>query len=75
VPDAAVAVGSILALVSVLALLGFIQGVATLMVADEVIRRVRAAAERNLDEPSDLEDVERAFRKASDALASGRAER
>ena len=41
VPQAAVAVGSLLALFSLLALLTFIQGVATLMVADEVVRRVR----------------------------------
>ncbi|HEV2125062.1 MAG TPA: DUF2254 domain-containing protein, partial [Chloroflexota bacterium] len=41
VPEAAVAFGSLLALVSVLALLAFIQSVATLMVADEVVRRVR----------------------------------
>lgn len=41
VPDAAVAFGSLLALASLLALLTFIQGVATLMVADEVVRRVR----------------------------------
>lgn len=36
---------------------------------------VRAAGERNLDEPSDLEDVEREFRKAFDALGSGLARR
>jgi uncharacterized membrane protein len=41
VPEAAVAVGSLLGLISVLALLVFINGVATLMVADEVVRRVR----------------------------------
>lgn len=41
VPDAAVAFGSLLAVVSVLALLAFIHGVATIMVADEVVRRVR----------------------------------
>lgn len=41
VPHASVTMGSFLALVSVLALLAFIQGVATLMVADEVVRRVR----------------------------------
>ena len=41
VPEAAVAVGTALALLSVLALLAFIQSVARLMVADEVIRRVR----------------------------------
>ena len=41
VPEAAVALGSLLGLLSVLALLAFIHGVATLMVADEVVRRVR----------------------------------
>ena len=41
VPDSAVAFGSLLAVLSVLALLTFIHGVATLMVADEVVRRVR----------------------------------
>ena len=41
VPEAAVAFGSLLALISVLALLSFLHGVATLMVADEVVRRVR----------------------------------
>jgi uncharacterized membrane protein len=41
VPQAAVALGTLLALVSVLALLAFIQGVATSIVADEVVRRVR----------------------------------
>lgn len=42
VPQEAVAVASFLALISVLALLAFIQGVATLIVADEVVRRVRS---------------------------------
>jgi uncharacterized membrane protein len=41
VPDAAVAVGSLLGLLSVVALLAFIHGVSSLMVADEVVRRVR----------------------------------
>jgi uncharacterized membrane protein len=41
VPEVAVAGGIVLALASVLGLLAFIQGVATLMVADEVVRRVR----------------------------------
>jgi uncharacterized membrane protein len=41
VPHAAVTVGTALALACVLALLGFIQGVARSMVADEVVRRVR----------------------------------
>ncbi|WP_162806788.1 DUF2254 domain-containing protein [Sphingosinicella terrae] len=41
VPEVAVALGSLLALLSVLALLAFIQGVASLIAADEVVRRVR----------------------------------
>ena len=41
VPHAAVTRCSLLALVSVLAVLAFIQGVATSMVADEVVLRVR----------------------------------
>lgn len=41
VPHLAVTVGAVLALACVLALLGFMQGVASLIVADEVIRRVR----------------------------------
>jgi uncharacterized membrane protein len=41
VPQAAVTLGTLLALLSVLALLAFIQGVATSIVADEVVRRVR----------------------------------
>jgi uncharacterized membrane protein len=40
-PDLAVAVGGALALACVLALLGFIQGVSSIIVADEVVRRVR----------------------------------
>lgn len=45
VPHASVTVGTVLALVCVLALLAFIQGVARSIVADEVVRRVR----RDLD--------------------------
>ena len=41
VPALAVAGGSLLSLVCVLALLAFIQGMAALMVSDEVVRRVR----------------------------------
>jgi uncharacterized membrane protein len=41
VPEIAVGVGSLMALLSVLALLAFIQGVASLIAADEVVRRVR----------------------------------
>ena len=50
VPDAAVAGGSLLALISVLALLTFIHGVATLVVADEVVRRVRKEFDAGIDE-------------------------
>jgi uncharacterized membrane protein len=59
VPSASVALGTLLALACVLALLAFIQGVARLIVADEVVRRVRDefdAAVRQLaplDEPVD----------------------
>jgi uncharacterized membrane protein len=56
VPDAAVSVGTLLALTSVLALLAFIHGVSTLMVADEVVRRVRKefdSAIRKLPRPGD----------------------
>ncbi len=49
VPETAVAVGSALALICVLALLAFIQGVATLVVADEVIRRVRKELDSAID--------------------------
>ncbi len=41
VPHAAVTVGTVLALVSVLSLVAFIQGVSRLIVSDEVVRRVR----------------------------------
>ncbi|MFC1459008.1 DUF2254 domain-containing protein [Microvirga arabica] len=41
VPHASVTVGTVLSLICVLALIAFIQGVARLVVADEVVRRVR----------------------------------
>lgn len=50
VPEAAVAVGTLLALTSVVALLTFIHGVATLMVADEVVRRVRREFDSAIDQ-------------------------
>lgn len=56
VPQAAVALGSILALISVLALLGFIQAVATLVVADEVVRRVRKELDSAIEELPMIED-------------------
>jgi uncharacterized membrane protein len=49
VPHLAVAGGSALALVCVLALLAFMQGVATLLVADEVVRRVRTELDSAID--------------------------
>lgn len=57
VPHAAVAVGAILALVSVLGLLAFIQGVATLVVADEVVRRVRSELDAAIGELPMLEQA------------------
>jgi len=54
VPQAAVAVGSLLALLSVLALLAFIQGVATSIVADEVVRRVRSELDTAVSKLPDL---------------------
>jgi len=50
VPHASVTVGTGMALFSVLALLVFIQGVARLMVADEVIRRVRDDIDGTIEE-------------------------
>lgn len=55
VPQAAVALGTLLALVSVLALLAFIQGFATSIVADEVVRRVRKELETAVAKLPDLE--------------------
>ena len=54
VPQAAVALGSLLALMSVLALLAFIQGVATSIVADEVVRRVRRELDAAVEALPDL---------------------
>lgn len=50
VPEAAVALGTILALASVIGLLAFVQGVSTLVVADEVVRRVRKELDAVIDE-------------------------
>jgi len=58
VPQAAVAVGSLLALLSVLALLAFIQGVATSIVADEVVRRVRSELDSAVSKLPDLVHTE-----------------
>jgi uncharacterized membrane protein len=57
VPDAAVAFGSLLAVISVLALLLFIHGVSTLMVADEVVRRVRKELDSAIDKLPPFKDV------------------
>ena len=50
VPTGAVALGSLLALVCVLALVGFLQGVSNLIVADEVVRRVRREFDKVVDD-------------------------
>lgn len=57
VPDVAVVFGTLLAVISVLALLLFIHGVATLMVADEVVRRVRKELDLAIDKLSPLKDL------------------
>jgi len=54
VPQVAVAVATLLALLSVLALLAFIQGVATSIVADEVVRRVRSELDSAVSKLPDL---------------------
>jgi uncharacterized membrane protein len=59
VPDAAVAFGSLLAFISVLALLLFIHGVSTLMVADEVVRRVRKELDSAIEKLPPLKDAPR----------------
>lgn len=55
VPQAAVALGILLALLSVLALLAFIQNVATSIVADEVVRRVRRELDDAIGKLPDLD--------------------
>jgi uncharacterized membrane protein len=56
VPHASVTVGTVLALVCVLALLAFIQGVARLIVADEVVRRVRRELDKAVKNLPGLEE-------------------
>jgi len=56
VPQAAVSMGSILALASVLALLAFIQGVASSMTASEVVLRVRKELDAAINELPKLQD-------------------
>lgn len=50
VPTGAVVLGSLLALTCVLALVGFLQGVSNLIVADEVVRRVRREFDKVVDD-------------------------
>jgi len=57
VPHASVTVGTVLALVCVLALLTFIQGVARSIVADEVVRRVRRGVDNAVKNLPDLGDA------------------
>jgi uncharacterized membrane protein len=68
VPQAAVATGSFLALASVVALLAFIQGVATSMAADEVLRRVRKELDGTISQLPDLAEPDRV---ADEPLADG----
>lgn len=57
VQDLAVATGSFLALASVLALVWFLQGVSSLIVADEVVRRVRREFDKVVSKLPPLEDA------------------
>ena len=57
VPHAAVTVASLLALLSILSLLVFIQGVATLIVSDEVVHRVRRDVEQTVAALPQLEEA------------------
>ncbi|WP_409606565.1 DUF2254 domain-containing protein [Brevundimonas sp.] len=57
VQDWAVAMGSLLALVCVLALVWFLQGVSSLIVADEVVRRVRGEFDKAIDKLPVLGDA------------------
>lgn len=56
VPEVAVAFGSLLALVSVLALLAFMQGVASLITAGEVVRRARREFDAAISELPHAQD-------------------
>lgn len=58
VPHMAVTVGAVLALTCVLALLGFMQGVASLIVADEVVRRVRKEFDDAIADLPHLDDAQ-----------------
>jgi uncharacterized membrane protein len=57
VQNLAVAAGSLLALGSVLALVWFLQGVSSLIVADEVVRRVRSEFDKAVGKLPPLEDA------------------
>jgi uncharacterized membrane protein len=57
VPHVSVTVGTALALICVLALLAFIQGVARSIVADEVVRRVRREVDAAILKLPDLSDT------------------
>jgi uncharacterized membrane protein len=56
VPHASVTVGTVLALICVLALIAFIQGVAHSMVADEVVRRVRRDLDKAVKDLPELDE-------------------
>lgn len=56
VPHASVTVGTILSLICVLALITFIQGVSRLVVADEVVRRVRRELHTAVEDLPKLRD-------------------
>lgn len=74
VQDAAVAVGSLLALSCVLALLGFIQQVSSLIVADEVVRRVRLEFDAAIEDLKPLDEADPAVATtAGSALGSSAA--
>jgi len=56
VPHASVTVGTVLALICVLALIAFIQGVAHSIVADEVVRRVRQDLDKAVKNLPELDE-------------------
>jgi len=59
VPHMAVTLGSLLALGCVLALVGFLQSVSSLLIADEVVRRVRHVFDRVIQDLPPIEDDHR----------------
>lgn len=58
VPHASVTVGTALSLLAVLAILGFIQGVAKSIAADEVVRRVRLELDTAVAELPELDGID-----------------